>query len=268
MFPELIISVIIAAFVLEFLDASIGMGYGEITALLLLMGFMPLEIIPAVLLTSAVMSLIAGYLHHDFDNVDFSFKKKNKNGFKTKISNDLKISLVLTLFGIVGVIIGALLAVRLPELILRIYIGTLVSVIGVMILLKYKKCFSFSWKKIIGLGSFAAFNKGMTGGGYGPVLAGGQIVSGVDSKKAVAITALTEGLVCVVGFGAYIMIGYFGGMGVNLNWPLIISLLIGGVASTPLAVLAVKRLPAKVLRNVVGVVGIILGLLILGQLVF
>ncbi len=40
MFPELLLSVIIVAFVLEFFDASLGMGYGTtLTPLLLLLGF-------------------------------------------------------------------------------------------------------------------------------------------------------------------------------------------------------------------------------------
>jgi len=251
MFPELIITVIIAAFILEFLDASIGMGYGEIAALLLLLGFAPLEVVPAVILTSAVMSLIAGFLHHDFQNVNFNLKGK-----------DLKISLILTIFGTIGIIIGVLLATELPEKILKTYIGLLVIVIGIIILLKYRKKLHFSWKKIVGLGVIASFNKGMTGGGYGPVLAGGQIVAGVDSKKAVGITAMTEGLICVIGFIAYIFIGGTE----HLNWNLIISLLIGGIASTPLAVYAIKKIKPGKLKFVVGVVSIVLGLAVLVQL--
>ncbi len=253
MFPEIIVSVLIVAFILEFLDASIGMGYGEIAALLLLLGFAPLEVVPAVLLTSAIMSLLAGGIHHGFDNVDFSLKSK-----------DFKIALMLTIFGIIGVLIGVFLAVELPEDFLIAYIGLLVIFIGVVLILNHHKKHKFSWKRIIGLGVIASINKGVTGGGYGSVLTGGQIAVGVDSKKAVGITALTEGFICVVGFLAYLFIE-----GVSaLNWSLIVSLLIGGVVSTPFAVYAVKKSKPKKLVLVVGVVSIILGALVLGKLFF
>jgi uncharacterized protein len=251
MFAELIISVVIAAFLLEFFDASIGMGYGEITALLLLLGFAPLEAIPAVLITGAVLNLVAAGLHHEFKNVNFSIKSK-----------DFKISLVLTIFGGIGIVIGILLAIKLPEIFLKIYIGVLVMVIGIIILLRDHKKLKFSWKKIIALGSVAAFNKGMTGGGYGPVLTGGQIISGVEGKKAVSITTLTEALICIIGFIVYVLIGNSH----TLNWSLIISLLIGGLLATPLATYAVKKIPTKKLVFVVGIISIILGIAVLIEL--
>ena len=251
MFPEIIIPVVIAAFILEFFDDSVGMGFGEITAVLLLLGFAPLEVIPSVILTSGIMSLVAGLMHHGFKNVNFHFK-----------GTDFKVASILVLFGAVGIIVGALLALELPETLLRTYIGLLVMGIGIVILVKKRMKFKFSWKKIIGLGSLAAFNKGMTGGGYGPVLAGGQIISGVDGKKAVGITAITEGFVCIVGFITYYLLGNSG----ILNWSLISSLLLGGLLATPLAVYTVKKFPSKRLVTAIGIISIILGAMVLAKL--
>ena len=75
MILQLFIIVAIIALILEFFDASAGMGYGTLTPILLLMGFPVLEVISAVLLTSAVLSLFAGLLHHSFKNVNFLFNK-------------------------------------------------------------------------------------------------------------------------------------------------------------------------------------------------
>lgn len=237
------------SFILQFFDASIGMGYGEISVILLLLGFTPLEVVPAIIFTSAIMSIFAGKLHHDFKNVDFNYK-----------SVDFKISTVLTLFGIIGILIGVLIAIRLPENILRLYIGLLVIIIGITILFKRKKKkrYKFSWKKITLFGIIASFNKGITGGGYGPVLAGGQMILGVKSKKAVGITALTEGIVSTVGFIAYYLIGRL----IHFNWSLIISLLIGGIIATPVAVYIVKKVNHKILKDIIGVVSILLGLIV------
>ena len=138
MFPELIIPVVIAAFILEFFDASAGMGYGEITALLLLLGFAPLQSVFAVILSSAVLGLVASFFHQNFKNIDFGFEKK-----------EFKITLVLTAFGVLGILIGALIALNLPEFFLKAYIGLLVIIIGLTILIKRHKKHPFSWKRII-----------------------------------------------------------------------------------------------------------------------
>jgi len=74
-----------------------------------------------------------------------------------------------------------------------------------IILIALNKNFRFSFKKIVELGSITAFNKGMSGGGYGSVVTGSQIPSGVKVNNAVGITSLAEGLTFVVGVIIYIL---------------------------------------------------------------
>jgi uncharacterized membrane protein YfcA len=50
----------------------------------------------------------------------------------------------------------------------------------------------------------AAFNKGLSGGGYGPLVTAGQVVSGLPPKHAVAISSVAESFTCVVGLAAYL----------------------------------------------------------------
>jgi len=247
---EILILLITFSFVLEFFDASAGMGYGLLTPILLLMGFAPLETISAVILTSAVLSLLTGYLHHGFKNINFLVKK------------NLQVLSVLVGFGIIAIIIGAIVAIRIPKTILKGYIGFLVIAIGISIIIKHHKKIKFSWKRLIAFGSVASFNKGISGGGYGPVLSGGQIISGIKSKYAVGITALSEGIISLVGFLIY--------LGINgpkhMNWMLIIALLIGGTISTPIAAYFVKKTDSQKLKYFIGVVSITLGLIILFKL--
>lgn len=245
---EIFALVALLAFVLEFFDASVGMGYGIMTPALLLMGFPPLETILAVLFTSAVLSLLAGVLHHGYKNVDFSFD-----------SRSFRITEVLVAFGALAVLAGVLIAVSIPADMLKLYIGAVVLTIGLLILTRPKMRYVFSWKRLIALGAVASFNKGMTGGGFGPVLAGGQVLAGVESKKAVAITAMVEGVVCSVGIGAYVLFNGFG----SLNAPLILSMLLGGAVSTYLAVHLVKRIDPHKLRCVIGIASLAFGLLLI-----
>ncbi|SRR6056297_1357655 len=244
---ELIITAFIAAFILQFLDASAGMGYGTLSAILILFNFPPLEAISAVICTGAVLSLLAGFLHHGFKNIDLA-DKKNK-----------KILLVLIGFGIFAITVGVFTAMNIPAFYLKLYIGILVSAIGIFILIKKSKKRTFSWKRLLFFGSLASFNKGLSGEGYGPVLAGGQILSGVDPKKAVGITALSEGIVSLVGFSFFILIN---GMA-SVNWILIVCLLAGGLISTPLAVYFVKSTKTEKLKYLIGLISLASGLLII-----
>lgn len=242
---ELILPVVILALIMEFFDASVGVGYGTALApLLLLFGFAPLEIIPAILLTNVIFGIVAGFFHHRFGNVDLSFKGK-----------DFKITLILAGFGVIGILAAFFIAVRVPEIFLKGYLALLLLVMGITVLIKREVGFPFSWVKFIILGLVAAFNKGMTGGGYGPVLASGQILSGIKSKRAIAISLFAEGLVSIVGALAYLS-------SFSMNWSLFISLLIGGIFSVPLAAYVVKRFNPKKLRITIGVVNVLLAVTI------
>jgi|SRR3989344_3423110 len=261
MLPEIIIAIVLAAFVLQFFDAAVGMGYGEITAVLLLLGFQPLEVVPSVILTSGILSLTTGLIHQGFRNVNFSIN-----------SEDFKITSLLTGFGIIGVLLGAFIALRLPADILKTYIGFLVLVIGISILLFREKKWSLIWwrkqkisfKKIIALGSLAAFNKGISGGGFGPVLAGGQILAGVEIKKVVGITTMAEGIISLLGAIAY---NFLNG-GDHFNLSLILFLLVGGLLATPFGVYIVRKFHPRKLRWSVGIISIIMGSAILTQMLF
>jgi len=50
-----------------------------------------------------------------------------------------------------------------------------VLLIEIFILITINRNYRFSWKKITVLGLIASFNKGISGGGYGPVVTGGQL---------------------------------------------------------------------------------------------
>lgn len=60
-----------------FIDSSLGMGYGfTVTPTLLLMGYNPTSVVPAVLLSSIVGDVLSSIFHHQMKNVDFSLKSR------------------------------------------------------------------------------------------------------------------------------------------------------------------------------------------------
>jgi len=244
---QIFIAIIILAFICELVDSSLGMGYGTtLTPLLMIFGFGPLAIIPCVLLSELITGLTAGLAHHKAGNVCF------KRG-----SLHLKIALVLATCSIAGVAAAVFIAINIPKLWLKTYIGVIVLSMGIIILLTLNKNYKFSWKKITGLGIIAAFNKGMSGGGYGPVVTGGQILSGIKGNSAVGITSLAEGLTCIVGVIIFIVSPEI------INWNLAPSLIIGAMLSVPFSTFIVKKMPTRSLKIAIGVLTVVLGLVTL-----
>jgi len=110
-------------------------------------------------------------------------------------------------------------------------------------------------EKVTLLGLIASFNKGMSGGGYGPLVTGGQILSGMEGKNAIGITSLAEGLTCLVGVIMYALICKN-----PIDWKLAPYIIIGAVLSVPLSAKSVKFISNKNLKLAIALLTIILGL--------
>ena len=156
------------AFAAEYVDSTLGMGYGTtLTPVLLLMGYEPAAVVPAVLLSELFTGLLAGAAHHGAGNANFRPKWIGLSG--SALPRDLRIVLVIAGCGVLGSLAAVFLAISMNPFYLKLYIGGMVLAIGVYILLQPNKQNRFSWKRIMGLGLVASFNKGISGGGYGPV---------------------------------------------------------------------------------------------------
>jgi len=238
-------SLVPIALAAEYVDSTLGMGYGtSLTPILLLLGYSPLQVVPAVLLSELATGLLAAGLHHGVGNVNF------RRG-----SFDLKVGLTLGGLSVLGAVVAAILAVSLPTNVVKLYIAAVVLLMGLLILLRGRSRLGFSWGRLVGIGAVAAFNKGISGGGYGPLVTAGQIVSGVSPKSAVGITSLAEGLTCAVGVVTYLSLRS------GTSWELAPPLLLGAILSVPAAALTVKRLPERAFTVIIGVAVLILGAL-------
>ncbi|MFQ5910134.1 MAG: sulfite exporter TauE/SafE family protein [Thermoplasmata archaeon] len=252
MLLETMVIITVLAFIFQYTDASLGMGYGtSLTPILLVMGFGLFEVVPALLLSQFITGIVGGMFHHHFENVDLRLG-----------SADLKITAVLTIFSIMGVAVSVIAFVSIPEDYIQIYIGILVLCIGAILLLTFERTFVLTMKKIVFLGLFAAFNKGISGGGYGPIATGGQILSGVRSKSAIGIGSVAEGLTSAVG--AFLFFLFVP----STQWDLVPWLLVGGLASVPAAAFTVKKVHARNLRVMVGMAICALGVLMLAKVAF
>lgn len=239
------------AFACEYVDSTLGMGYGTaLTPLLMLIfGLEPLVIVPCVLISELFTGISAGVAHHVVGNVSF-----------TRTSRATKVAGLLAACSAVGAVVAVVVALNIPKFWLKLFIGLLVFSMGVLILAAGKRTAAFSWLKVTGLGLVASFNKGVSGGGYGPLVTSGQILSGMEEKSAIGITSLAEGLTCVVGVIVYLAAGQ------HIAWHIAAPMMIGALASVPVSAITVSRVSTKHLRLLVGVVTAGLGLLTLIRL--
>lgn len=245
--PRAAVLVFAMALVCEFLDSSLGMGYGTtLTPILLLGGFAPLDIVPSILLSEALTGAAAGFMHQRDGNVNFTHDPRAR-----------RTALLLIVLSALGAIAAAALAVKVSKELLTLLIATIIIAMAIIILVTLNRPFRYRPGGIVAVGAVAAFNKGLSGGGYGPLVTAGQVVSGLPPKHAIAITSVAESFTCVIGLSAYLVLGR------QINWGLTIPLVIGALLSVPLATLTVRRLPEKGMRLAVGIITLVLGALAL-----
>jgi uncharacterized membrane protein YfcA len=263
--PALFAAVCVAALFCQYADASIGMGYGTtLTPFLIIIGFAPLEVVPAVLLGQLVGGIAAGLAHHRLGNISLDFKRDEqliKQFIKGRMhrliylpkSTDSKVIFILAVCGIVGALVGVFTAINISEIALQTYIGAVVLAVGVLILIRRNRIVPFSWRSFVGVGLLASFNKGISGGGYGPLVTGGQIISGREARNSVGSTTVAEVLVCIVGLIGYLVAdGYF-------SWEVAAAVSIGSVIAALPAALTVRRISSQKLKLLIGAATLILG---------
>ena len=262
---EIFIVIVLAAFIMELIDAGLGMGYGTVLSpLLLAFGYSPLIVVPSILLSQAIGGLTAAIFHHKHKNVDFKPKSTNIKKIKKALSDlgyvecfkrgftkDIKITLTITFLGIIATVFGAFVAVQIPKWLLTTYIGVLVLIIGLIMV--FKKSFKFSWKKMIGVGTLASFNKGISGGGFGPVTTGGQVIAGNHHKSSIGCTTLAEAPICITAFITYLLLNGL------TSYGLLIALSIGAFIGAPFGALWTKKLNSNNLKFILGILIIGLG---------
>ena len=245
-----VVGIFLVAVLCEYMDASLGMGYGTtLTPLLLLFGYEPLQIVPAVLLSELFTGVAAGLMHQRDGNVDFRHDAAAR-----------RTALLLMALSAVGAILAVSVAVTIPTFWLGLIITGIVMSMGLVILATHHRQLRYHAGGIVAVGAVAAFNKGLSGGGYGPLVTAGQVVSGLPAKRAVAVTSVAEAATCLVGLLAYLAAGK------SIAWELAVPLALGAMLSVPMATITVHRLSEHMVRGLVGVLTLALGVVALLKL--
>ncbi|MBN2319421.1 MAG: sulfite exporter TauE/SafE family protein [Acidobacteria bacterium] len=230
-------------FICELIDSGLGMGYGTIlTPALLMLGYDAHDIVPTVLLSELLSGFTASFFHNEIKNVELGFWGK-----------DFRPAAILAGGSIAGVTAGVFLALSLPKNMLNMGVGCIIFLSGAMVLLLSRRTIKYrNWKMVL-LSSVASFNKAVSGGGYGPLVTSGQILSGVKTKSSVGITSFAEAFTCLLAVALFLLKGGW------INLVIFIPMCAGALISVPFSVLAINKAGENFLKIVIGVLTMVMG---------
>jgi uncharacterized membrane protein YfcA len=227
----------------EFMDATIGMGYGTtLTPVLLILGYPATAVVQAALLSQFLANIAATFFHHQAGNFDFWRDSQTRNAGLLMGGIGLAVSVAVTLF----------VRFSVPRHYIRPAVTIMLMCIGVFMIVAPRLKVRFRMRNVGILAAIAAFNKAFSGGGYGPLVCGGQVLVGLPVRAAVASTAMAEAIVCL----AAVVTFYLSGQSIPLH--LLVPLTAGAVLSTPASAVTLRRLPAGVVKKVMAVAIILL----------
>ena len=220
-------------FVAQLIDGALGMAFGVIsTSAMLTMG-VPVAQASAMVHTAEVFTTAASAASHiAHKNVDWRLVVRLGSG------------------GVIGAVLGAWVLSNVDASAARPYVAAYLLALGLFILLKAAKQIprrDAPPKLAPPLGLVGGFLDACGGGGWGPMVASTLIGSGQAPRQAVGSVNTTEFFVTVAATTTF-----FVQLGIGA-WQDLAALVIGGVSAAPLGGWAVKKLPARVLMTMVGV---------------
>jgi len=230
-------------FACELIDSGLGMGYGTIlTPTLLLMGYEPQDIVPTVLLSELLSGSAAAFFHNEIKNVDLSLRGR-----------DLVPAATLAAGSVAGVTAGVFVAIGISKDALAMLIGCVILFSGFLVVMLSRKVIGYRRWKMLLLATVASFNKAVSGGGYGPLVTSGQILSGVQGKASVGITSFAEAFTCLFGLSLFLV------KGGHLTLVLLIPMCTGALSSVPFSVFAINKAKEHHLKVVIGIMTMAMG---------
>ena len=239
--------VFLAGFAASFVDGALGMGFGPTSSSILLgAGISPAGVSTMVNLAKVATGLTAAVAHWRFENIDH------------------RLVLRLAVPGMAGALIGVTVLNVVDGDQLKPVLSLLLLLVGVRILLRFSRPVGISAAEddLEGLGSVegagtvaAGAAGGVTNGlvgAWGPVVTPYLLHRGLSPRFAIGSVNTAEVAVAVVAAGS--LLGSVGGADVNI--PMVLAMLAGGVLAAPAAAYCIRFIPARSLG--IAVAGLLL----------
>jgi uncharacterized membrane protein YfcA len=228
----------LAGFVAQLIDGALGMAYGvSSNTLLLSLGVPPAAASASVHTAEMFTTGISGFSHLKLGNV-------NK-----------KLVLNLVLPGVIGGVVGAYLLTSIDGDVIKPFISAYLLIMGIVILYRVlskngQKEKEHKGPRLYLLALIGGFFDAIGGGGWGPIVTSTLVADGHNPRFTIGSVNATEFFVTVAESVAFMLTLR---TGLVEYWPTILGLLLGGVLAAPLAAVVCKKIPARTLTGMVGV---------------
>lgn len=224
----------------KFIGGSLGMGYGVMSATMLLgVGIAPAAASATVHIADIGTTVVSGVSHWKFGNVDWSVVRR------------------LALPGAIGAFTGATVLVSLPiEYAVPLMAGTLL-VLGGYVMIRFTMRGTpagrigtrLRSRFLLPLGLVGGFLDSTGGGGWGPVTTPALLASGrMEPRKVIGSVETCSFVVTVSStLGFLVSLGFS-----DVPYEVALALLAGGLVAAPVAAWVVRHLPGRILGSLVG----------------
>jgi uncharacterized protein len=226
---------IAVGFAAQLVDGALGMAFGVITNTLLVgfLGIPPAQASAKVHVVETFTTAISGLNHFFHGNIEWPLFWR------------------LLIPGVIGGIAGAYVLTSIDASIIKPFILAYLIGIGIWLLVRgllWQPSFKTA-RVIAPLGLIGGFLDAAGGGGWGPVVTSNLLVQGAEPRKVVGTVNSVEFFLTVTISAAFI---YHLGLA-DIAGPTL-GMLVGGVIAAPIGAIAAKRIPAKAMLIMVGVV--------------
>ena len=226
----------------QFVDGSLGMGFGVTSATLLtLLGYSAVAASAGTHAAKMGTTFVSGLAHWREGNVDW------------------RVFTAIAVPGSVGAFTGAVILTNVSLDGARLWMALILLVLGISIIMRFAfgktliPQIKARTRHLWPVGLFGGFVDATGGGGWGPVATPSLMTLTKHEPKKVVGTVNAAEFVVTIAISTTLIVH----MGVQ-HWPIVLGLLSGGVVAAPIAAWLVKHLPPRYVMTAVGclIVGI------------
>ena len=229
-----ILPFILVGFAAQLVDGALGMAFGVISSTLLVsLGVPPAAASASVHAVEVFTTGASGISHVLHKNVSWKLFRR------------------IVIPGVIGGILGAYVLTQIPVGYARPIVLTYLASIGLYLLwrgLRHEHKERHP-RVVEPLGLVGGFLDAAGGGGWGPVVTSNLLVQGAHPRKVIGTVNTAEFFLAVTISATFLV-----SLGAEAFTKAMLGLLIGGIAAAPLGGLVAKRVPARGLLVMVGIV--------------
>lgn len=236
-----IVTYIVVGFLAQLIDGALGMAYGvSSTTFLLSTGVSPAAASASVHTAEVFTTLASGISHWRLGNVDRRLFAR------------------LLVPGVIGGIVGAYILSNVSGDAIKPFISLYLMLMGVRILVKAlrespkaREAFEY----LFPLGIIGGFFDAIGGGGWGPIVTTTLVARGNNPRMTIGSVNTVEFFVTFAEAVTFLL-----AISISSYGHIILGLIIGGILAAPLAAVICRKLSARKLMVIVGVLIILLSI--------